>query len=282
MARSIQTIRRAMAEAFMADPILRDRYGFQDGDTFDRRFSLVSLERILIYIVASAHHVLERIFDAFRDDVMRQINSSVVATIPWYHSQALSYQHGDALKLCGETLQWRYPMIDPSKRIVRYAAVKDHGGSIQVLVAKEAGGLPTPLSEDELRSFKAYMASIKIAGVVLSVRSLPADILSIAASVQLDPLVYLPNGVRIQDGTSPVEDAIRSYLRGITFGGTFNKTRLVDAIQAVEGVIDVEIGVCTATPHGDSPRPITGNNYTSRSGCFISPELAKTVQYTYG
>lgn len=281
MARSTQEIKKTMTDAFMADPVIREKYGIREGERFDERFSVVSLESLLFFIVAAAHHALERLFDKLREDVQRQIDSSVVATIPWYHQQALSYQHGDSLVLDEKTLQWRYPVVHEAKRLIRYAAIKDLGGSIGVLVSKDKSGLPEPLTEDELRAFKAYMTSIKIAGVVLSVHSLPADRLSIQARVQLSPLVYLPSGVRLSDGKRPVEEAVRAYLKGITYGGVFNKTRLVDTIQAVEGVLDVELGACHATPHGSRERLISGNNYSARSGSFLAPELSHTISYHY-
>ena len=243
MARTVQEIKTQMTDAFMADQTIRERYGLREGDTFSSRFSVASLESILFFIVASAHYVLERIFDQFKADVIKQINSSVVATIPWYHQQALNYQHGDKLQLDEQTLQWKYPTVDESKRLVRYVAVKDHGGSIQVLVSKDKDGL--------------------------------------TASIQLDPLVYLPSGVRIRDGKRPVELAIRSYLREITYGGVFNKTKLVDAIQQVEGVLDVDLGECSAEPHRGVRRVIQGNNYSARSGCFLAPTLTSTLSYNY-
>lgn len=276
MARTTQEIKKQMTDAFISDPTVRERYALRDGDTFSSRFSIVSLESILFFVVASAHHVLERIFDRFREEVTEQINSSVVATIPWYHQQALAYQHGDSLELDEKTLKWGYPKRDESKQIIQYVAIKDHGGSIAVLVSKDKGGLPEPLSPDELRAFKAYMNTIKIAGVVLSVRSLPADELSIEASIQLDPLVYLPSGVRIRDGKKPIEEAIRSYLKGITYGGGFNKNKLIDALQATEGVLDVLLGDCHATPSGGASRLIEGNNYSARSGSFLASELRLT------
>lgn len=281
MARTTQEIKRQMTDAFMADPSIRERYGLREGERFEERFSVVSLESILFFIVAATHHVLERLFDKYREDVQHQIDSSIVATIPWYHRQALAYQHGDKLVLDDKTLQWRYPEPSESKRIVRYASIKDKGGSIQVLVSKDKGGLPEPLLEDELRAFKAYMTAIKIAGVVLSVRSLPADTLGIRATIQVDPLVYLPSGVRIRDGKRPVEEAIRAYLKGITYGGVFNKTKLVDAIQAVEGVVDIELGECTAQVNKGVSQVIKGNNYSARSGCFLAPELSQTLTYIY-
>lgn len=281
MARSIQEIKRQMTDDFMSNPTVRERYALREGDTFASRFSVVSLENILFFVVASAHYVLERLFDQYREEVIEQINSSVVATIPWYHRQALAYQHGDSLVLDDKTLQWRYPSVSEARRIIAYASVKDKGGSIQILVSKDKDGLPEPLTEEELRAFESYMSSIKIAGVVLSVRSMPADSLDIKARIQVDPLVYLPSGVRIRDGKRPIEEAIRAYLKGITYGGVFNKTKLVDAIQAVEGVVDIELGECKAQVDKGTVQVIKGNNYSARSGCFLAPELSRTLIYTY-
>ena len=49
MARSVQEIKKQMTDAFMADELIREKYQLQEGDTFDARFSLVSLENILFY-----------------------------------------------------------------------------------------------------------------------------------------------------------------------------------------------------------------------------------------
>lgn len=280
--RTLEDIKKEMTDAFMADPTIRAKYEINGGDTFNQKFSVVSIERVLFFIVASAHYVLERIFDEFRKDVMKQIETSVVATVPWYYRQALNFQMGDELKLDETSLKWHYPNVNADKRIVRYASVTDKGGSIQVLVAKDNAGVPTQLSEDELRAFKAYMTSIKMAGVVIGIKSLSADTLSIQVSVVCSPLVYLPNGTRISDGKKPVEEAIEAYLKGITYGGVFNKTKLVDAIQAVDGVIDVELGACSATADGGTPQEIKGNNYSSRGGAFVAPSLGSTIRYVYG
>ena len=66
----------------------------------------------------------------------------------------------------------------------------------------------------------------------------------IYAEVCVDPLVIDLHGHSVDDGSTPVEDAIKTYLKAIVYGGTFNKTRLVDAIQSVPGVEDVVLGDC--------------------------------------
>ena len=279
MARNTEEIKKEMTDAFMADPVIRERYQLKEGDTFRSAFSDVSLENLLFFIVAGAHHILERLFAGFREDVERTLERSIVATVPWYYHQALAYQHGDKLVLDEATMRYHYPTVDDRRQVVKYASVRDLGGSIQILVSGQKDGLPEPLSKDILTAFEAYIRTIKPAGVVISIRSAPADHVRISASISIDPLLISSDGVRYRDGSRPVEEAIHAYLRGITFGGTFNKTRLVDAIQAVEGVTDVLLGDCSARTSTGDWRTIDGNNYTAFAGSLIADELSSTLRY---
>lgn len=269
-----------MTDAFMQNVNIRERYGLKEDDTFSSVFSLVSLENIIFFIVASAIYVLEVLFDSFKKDVDDKIARSVVASVAWYHAKAMAFQYGDTLVFEDATKQFVYARIDEHKQVIKYAAVKDRGSSVQVLVSAQKDGKPAPLELDVLTAFKHYLNSIKIAGVTLSVKSLPADIIKMQIRVQINPLTFTTTGVRLSDGRKAVEDAVNSYLAGIVYGGTFNKTKLVDAIQTVEGVIDVELGECSARADFDaSLKPISGNNYTAISGCFVPYELSNTITY---
>ena len=280
MARTIAEIKRTMTDAFMANATLREAYGLAEGDTFEGSFSAVSIENILFYIVAACCHVMEALFDRHRQDVDDKISRAVVASVPWYYKVARQFQYGDALVFDDTTSQWRYPTIDEKKRLVRYVAVRDRGTSIQVLASADKDGLPEPLSADVLTAFKQYMNRVKIAGVVLNIRSLPADYIQIRATIQVDPLIFSTNGTRNGEEAKPVEDAINAYLRGITYGGTFNKTRLVDAIQAVEGVVDVTLAECLYKTAADTDyRPVAGNNYTAVGGSFVAIGLQNSIRY---
>lgn len=281
MARSIQEIKRAMTDRFIEDADLRSAYGISGDDaTWDSTFSTVSVENLLFYIVATGIHALEVLFDTFREDVDVQVAQNIVPTVRWYHTQALRFQLGDALQYDEDSGQYAYPQTDESRQIVRYAAVKDRGGSIQVLVAKDSGGLPAVLSAEELAAFNGYMNQVKVAGIVLDIRSIEADNIRIFATVQVDPQVIGQDGTRIADGSRPVEDAINAYLRGIVYGGTFNKTKCVDAIQNVEGVLDLTLTSVQARPASeDSYTTVENNNYTAVSGCFVSQNLESTISY---
>lgn len=279
MARSINEIKKTMTDAFMADADIREKYGLPADATFDESFSSVSLENILFYIVAACCHVLEVFFDTHKSEVDAKISRAVVASVPWYHKQALQFQYGDSLVFDDTTQQFVYAAQDSKKQVVKYVAVRDRGTSIQMLVAGEKDSRPEPLSDDVLTAFKNYMNRVKIAGVVLAIRSLPSDTVSISATIYVDPLSIDRNGTRISDGSKPVETAIENYLKGILYGGTFNKTRLVDAIQSVEGVTDVELFSCSYSTDGKSFKVISGNNYTAEGGSFVVSGLANTLRY---
>lgn len=280
MARTIQEIKRTMTDAFMANETIREMYHIDAGKTFGETFSPVSLESILFYIVAACHYVMESLFERHTQEVEETISRAVVASVPWYYEMARAFQYGDSLFYDEKTKSFRYTVNHPSKQLVRYVAVRDTGTSIQILVSGEENGMPVPLSNAVQTAFKHYMNRVKIAGVVLRIRSLPADEILLNIQVQVDPLLIDTSGVKIATGEHAVEDAIKAYLAGITFGGTFNKTKLVDAIQAVDGVVDVILGGCRYKASTDADyKTIQGNNYTAVGGSFRAVGLSNSIQY---
>jgi hypothetical protein len=282
MARTISQIKNSMTQQFMADSVIIEKYGFAPGSTFTDTFSAVSLESIWFSIVAAAIYVLETLFDAFREDVDAKIAEAVVASIPWYHKISLEFQYGDSLVFDEKTQGFVYPVIDTTKLIVKYAACRDLGGMVYVLASKDDGsGSPTALSADELTAFDAYLHERKPAGVLLQAASFDPDEVRVAVTVQYNPQVLSPDGQLIAEpGVYPVEEAIDAYLKGIVYGGALNKTKLVDAIQAAAGVIDVSLtGVSVKTAAGSTFTPVAGNNYTSVGGSFLSNNLRSTISY---
>lgn len=167
MARTIAEIKKEMTDAYISNSIIRDIYGITGDADFDSVFSPVSIESTLFYIFAATAHIIEQMFDQFKTDVEERIDANIIPTVRWYHSSALAFQYGDPLVYDPEKYQFRYSAIDEAKQLVKYVAVKDRGGSIQILVSGDEGGLPCPLTGDVLTAFKSYMNSIKIAGVIL-------------------------------------------------------------------------------------------------------------------
>lgn len=277
---TIKGIKKIMTDAFLADPTLKNAYGIKDGATWDSTFSSVSIENILIYIVAACHYVLYKAFDAHKVDIDALIAANIVPTTRWYHTKCLEFQYGDELIFDEATQSYRYQTVDAAKQIIKYAAVRDAGNTIDILVAKDSGGKPAILNATELKAFSSYMSQIKIAGVLLNIQSLPADSIQIEAVITVDPQIITTSGVRISDGSKPVEDAINQYLAGIVYGGTFNKTKCVDAIQAVNGVIDIDLkGVKAKSSTDLSYKDVTTNNYNAVAGCLVSNNLNTSLSY---
>lgn len=280
MARSVSEIKKTMTDAFMADATIREKYGLSVEDTFSNKFSSVSVENILFFIVAACCHVLEVLFDHHKADVEEKISMAVVASVPWYYKMALAFQYGDSLVLNNRTQQYEYASIDESKKIVKYVAVRDKGTSVHILVSTDEGGYPKPLSDDVLAVFKQYMNKVKIAGVILNITSTASDHVIIKAVITVDPMVINERGELLADGSRPVETAVREHLKSIIYGGTFNKTRLVDAIQAVEGVEDVELQECRYKADSEASYTVlTGNNYIGTGGSYIPDDLENSLAY---
>lgn len=280
MARTIEEIKKSMTDQFLSDETLRQAYGITGDVTWDSTFSKVSVENMLMYVVAFVAHTLEVMMDAFRKDVDNQIAQNIVPTVRWYYTQAVAFQYGDQLVYNEEYGHFEYPEVNEDKKLVKYCAVKDRGGSIQILVSGDSNGVPSVLSNNVLSAFKSYINQIKIAGVILDVKSLEADGIRISATIQIDPQIITVEGIRISDGTYAVEDAINAYLAGIIYGGTFNKTKLVDTIQNVEGVIDVTLQDVQVKSSGSTVyTSMKSNNYTALSGCFKSDKLKETLSY---
>lgn len=172
----------------------------------------------------------------------------------WYSVKALQFQLGDTLDATnGKVI---YPLIDESKQIVKAASVKStsNGDVILKVAKKNALGLE-PLSSPELIAFRGYMNSIQDAGVSLFVVSQNADLLKVLIDVYYNPIIPLATM------RANVEVAINNYLQNLPFDGIVRITKLIDAIQAVEGVVDIEIKDCQAS-----------TSYTSSSS-FVPVEV---------
>lgn len=282
MARTIRQIKAAMTQQFMADATIIDRYGLQEGAVFEDTFSAVSLESIWFGIVASAIYVLESIFDVFREDVDAKIAGAVVASIPWYHKIALEFQYGDSLVFDAATQGFVYPTVDTSKQLVKFASCRDMGGGVYVLVSgADADGNPVALSSAVLTAFESYLRERKPAGVLLDVRSYNPDQVRLQLTVQYDPQVLTSSGELIADpSVKPVEASVEAYLRGIVYGGVLNKTKLVDAVQGAQGVLDVVLDSVAVKPaNGSAFVTVTGNNYRSVGGSFVTSNLTSGISY---
>jgi hypothetical protein len=154
-------------------------------------------------------------------------------TASWYWRRALEYQDGDTVIVTNGVVG--YATINPSLQIIAAAAVVEANGGIIVKVAKEVSGSLAPLSGPELTGFEAYLDEYKDAGVVSNVVSQNADVLKMVATIYFDPSKQSLSAFQ-----AALELAITAYVQNLPFDGTFRRLHLVDAMQAVNGFVDVE------------------------------------------
>lgn len=271
-----------MTDRFMAEPVIKEKYGLNEGESFDNTFSKVSVESVIFGIVASAIYVLESLFDKLKMEVDKQVSTAIVASIPWYHKISLAYQHGDKLVFDEETMQYVYDNIDTEKQVVKYAACRDMGGYINLLVAgADATGRPKALPAAVLTAFTSYMNSRKPAGVFLDVFSFDPDIVKISLQVEYDPMLLNQDGSLISDASVfPVEKAVTEYLYSIEYGGVFNKTKLIDAVQRAIGVKDVVVTKVEAkSAAAESFQVVDVNSYSSVGGSMAPVDLKNQITY---
>lgn len=239
MARSIEQIKSSMAEAFMQDTNIAIKYGFEVGADFNKTFSKVSIESLILYIVAAAIWTLERLFDVHTAEVEDYIATMKPHSLRWYVEKAKAFMYGVPL-IDGSDQYDTTNLTDEQiaeKKIVTFAACTEANATLYLKVAK-AG--PAPLTADEKAAFVAYLHEVKDAGVRIDVISEQGDYLKLDMVIYYDPLLINADGESKADGAKVVEQAIKEYIENIPFNGEFRKNELEDAIQAVDGVVMVE------------------------------------------
>lgn len=223
-----------MTDAVLANPTLTDAFGLDPNQEWDGQVSAVSVLNLIIYIVAMAARTVEWLHDWFRAEVEDRIAAALPGTVSWYWNKIMQFQYGSVLNDMAA-----YDEDHPDLRIVAHCAVTEIDNGILVKVHKEDY---ETLDSSELEALSAYVAAIKFAGTQAFVYSHPSDQITMQLYIWRDPMVLDENGcARDGEHTPVVENAVRAYLDSIVYGGTLNKTRLIDAVQQVEGITDAVI-----------------------------------------
>ena len=235
MARSIDEIQQSMVDAIAADPVLAP---------VSTSTSKTALWLLWTRIVAACAWTVEVLYDTFIGEVNETIATLKPHTLRWYASIAKKFQYGYSLPADDDVYDNSALTEDEiaASLIITYAAVTEGNDKVlRVKVAKQTTDL-TPLSDPEKTSFTEYMERVKDAGVKLQIDSLPADSLKIGLKIYYDPLKLNASGARIDgSSTTPVQDAIETFLKNLPFNGTFVLTYLLQAIQEVQGVVIASI-----------------------------------------
>ncbi len=235
MARTITEIKQEMMDIKATLPALADL-------TSD---SKVSIFGNIFYVTAVEIGILEQLIDAYIANIESIISEQAIGSTAWLRAKILDFQYGDYVELDPTTLNVSYPVLDVTKKIITRCSVKEAGNLVvNAKVAKSDP--PEKLDTLEVTALQGYIDLIKPAGTQISIVSLDADRLYIAASV------YYSGQYSAVIQTN-VELAINNYMANLSsstnFNGALKVTSLIDAIQAVEGVTDVDISEVGARPN---------------------------------
>jgi len=265
MARTISEIYESIVTGVNSDPNLPDA-----------TTSMVGKWRIIAGIIAIAIYLHESLWDAFKVDMEAFAEDSIPGTIRWYHAQSLAFQYGDDLTYIG--LMFVYAVPDVTKQIVTRCAVSEVGGQVRIKISKMYGGVPQPLTIDEEKAFSTYINLVKFAGTNLAIINYYPDQINIIMDVIYNAMLLNPDGSLITDNSVfPVEDAINAYVAGIIYGGVWNRTKQIDAIQNAVGVVDPILTYVEAKANNASIYDEVDQNYTFIAGYAILNDI--TINY---
>ena len=182
-----------------------------------------------------------------KTEIQEKVDSSYIANSAWWHAQAMAFQKGIGLVMNTTTFIFGYQTIDITKQIIKRVAVRqnvDGVCKVQLFVATETGGEISALLAEDKNLFEAYASVIKPAGVLIQVISGNGDIVDFSITVDYNPLVMDSTGKLIIGTNYPVIDSLTDFitkLNDVDFGGNLNITKIMDAIQLVDGVVDVSV-----------------------------------------
>lgn len=254
MARTIAEIKQEMCEAFIAESAVRERYGLTEGDTFEGKFSKVSIEGLLFYVVAFGIWVLEKLFDTHKEEVSTMLADLTPHTTRWYRNRVLS-------------------MVPSGQEEppVKYCSVDDRGSRLKIKIAGGGAGARQPVTAEAQAAVEAYLAQEKDAGLKITVINEQSDRMAAKLRVWYDPIKLVPS-------SKAVEAALKGYVSSLDFDGLMSRNGLVDALREVEGVEMVKIEQLK-TKYAGNPWTDFGEQQRAESGYWMVADADVTVVY---
>lgn len=240
-----EEIRQELTRAFMNNANAASLFNFQQGASFDSTFSRAGLVSILFYVVAYVIALKERVLDMWKQDITDIADSTRYGTWHWWIKTCKAFQEGDTTSVIDGKVT--YATIDPMKQIVTVATAKPNpianGTGLTLYVAKGSLGAYQPLdpsTDGELEHFQAYIGQVKPLGMPVTVVSGSAAVINLTMTVTYNATT--PNSSLLDN----IKDAINNYINNIAFGGTVYRSRIVSAVNAIDGVLDCQISGWTS------------------------------------
>ena len=277
MARTIEQIKNDIGNAFVRNETLQVIYEDLDPEkSFEEQFSRASIESIIIYIVAYAGYVLEKLFDTHRTEVEEYIRQMKPHTLRWYVNKVKMFRFG-------------YPLIDGTdtyddagltekeitdSQVVKFAAATEGEATIYIKVAGGTNADKRPLTGEEKDSLQAYIREVKDAGVRVEVISEPATRLKLDLHIYYNAMVLNNKGESLQDGGEPVKEAIKDYIQNLPFNGEYRNAELIDRLQVITGIVIPTLNSAEESNDGGKTWQVIPINATPYAGYYTIDDEA--------
>jgi len=223
MARTVAQIKQSMFDAKNADPSLSTLTST----------SQTAKWNLYYFIVASCIAIFEQLQDIFKTELETIASTAAPSTPQWTRNKVLAFQTGDVAELNTTTFVIEYPTINTANQILtRCAVITAPNRTVLIKVAK--GNPPTPVSVGELAELQSYVETFNPAGIAFTLINENSDKMEVAGKVYY-------NGQYSAVIATNVVAALNSYMANLPFNGVISTQAVVDAIQAVDGVISVSL-----------------------------------------
>lgn len=243
------------------------------------------------YIVAFVIWVQYQFFAIFQTEVDEQLANQKIFRNLWYRKKALEYRHGHPLVEFKEDLIYNdegytEQEIEEALVVKRAAVIElEITGQTFLFVkcATEVNGELAKLPDAQKEGIADYFKRIKTAGTKLEVFSDVPDDLRLTIDFFYDPLVLTETGTRI-DGTdnTPVQNAVRNYLKNLRFNGEFSVSELEDILQGLSGCSNREAYITSAESNYQTPVnwQVIDNTIVANSGYMEITEANLTINFS--
>jgi len=194
---------------------------------------------------------LSTMFMTHKQEVEELIQQDDFINLAWYENNMKGYQFGDSAIVTNNRIG--YAITDEDKQIIKFVSAKEIEETVDgntkytvlIKVAKEENGAIAQLNTDEYSGANSYLRDFKVPGTSVRLETSEADKVSYTIDIERNPQILDADLKRI-DGTdnTPIITALKAYhddKNRNDFNTTLYLSRVTDALQAVEGVVDVEI-----------------------------------------
>lgn len=246
MARTIEEIYNAMItekQTFSSLNGLTPNANYQSLMTDLSTKSKVAIWRLMIYIVAVGIWIHEQYWLYAKQELEAIAAESIAGNLQWYQKEIKKWQYGFLLLWNG--VSYKYYYADTTSTAALDSRLADKVACVEVFnqdfrgiivkVAKVTSSGIAALTQLEIDSLNSYIDRIKFAGVQTDVISQPAD------KILLNLKIYYQGTLSAAQMLIDVKAAINRYIENIEFDGVFYLIKMIDEIQAVDGVQDISL-----------------------------------------